>query len=169
MQTVNAMRLFLLVALLCGTVFPFRTPSCQSFVLASSSGNAGGGSALSTSTTSTSLHSSTSPISPNPLLSKIKLSKTIEVFSTVKEMEASGLKVTSLCVGEPDFPPPKAVLDATIAAVNNKDTRYTAVTGTKDLREAVADDLRSRKGLDYDATEVLCSNGAKQSVYQGGE
>ena len=152
--------------LLCGTAFPFRPPHTRPlFALASG----GGGSAL-PSPTSTSLpSSSSSPISPNPLLSNIKLSKTIEVFSTVKEMEASGLKVTSLCVGEPDFPPPKAVLDATIAAVNNKDTRYTAVTGTKDLRDAIVDDLRGRKGLDYDPSEVLCSNGAKQSVYQGGE
>ena len=111
--------------------------------------------------------SSLSGIAPNPLLDNIKLSKTIEVFSTVKEMEAGGMTITSLCVGEPDFPPPRAVLDATIAAVNNKDTRYTAVTGTAALRAAIANDLRERKGLEYKPTEVLVSNGAKQSVYQG--
>jgi len=53
-------------------------------------------------------------------------------------------------------------------AVANKDTRYTAVTGTAALREAIADDLRARKGLEYDPqTEIVVGNGAKQCVYQG--
>mmetsp|Transcript_6664 Transcript_6664/g.12044 ORF Transcript_6664/g.12044 Transcript_6664/m.12044 type:complete len:441 (+) Transcript_6664:24-1346(+) len=106
-------------------------------------------------------------IAVNPLLADVKLSKTIEVFATVKEMEAEGIDVTSLCVGEPDFPPPRAVLDATIQAVEGGETRYTAVTGTAQLRAAIAEDLRGRKGLDYKDTEILVSNGAKQSVYQG--
>ncbi|GMH52454.1 hypothetical protein TrLO_g7801 [Triparma laevis f. longispina] len=106
-------------------------------------------------------------ITVNPLLANVKLSKTIEVFATVKEMEAAGINVTSLCVGEPDFPPPRAVLDATIAAVEGGETRYTAVTGTAGLRSAIASDLKKRKGLEYADNEILVSNGAKQSVYQG--
>ena len=104
----------------------------------------------------------------NPIVASVKISKTVEVFSLVKQMEAEGTSVTSLCVGEPDFPPPRAVLDATMEAVANKDTRYTAVTGTAALREAIADDLRARKGLEYDPqTEIVVGNGAKQCVYQG--
>jgi aspartate/glutamate/aspartate-prephenate aminotransferase len=107
-------------------------------------------------------------ISLNPIVASVKVSKTIEVFSLVKEMEAEGETVTSLCVGEPDFLPPKAVLDAAIAAVNAGDTRYTAVTGTADLRNAIADDLKRRKGLEYNPqTEIIVGNGAKQCVYQG--
>jgi len=76
--------------------------------------------------------------------------------------------VTSLCVGEPDFLPPKAVLDATVAAVQGGDTRYTAVTGTIDLRTAIANDLKKRKGVEYNpANEIVVGNGAKQCVYQG--
>ena len=83
-------------------------------------------------------------------------------------MEAEGIEVTSLCVGEPDFPPPQAVLDAASAAILANDTRYTAVTGTASLRQAIAKDLKDRKGVVYDPnTEIVVGNGAKQCVYQG--
>jgi len=83
-------------------------------------------------------------------------------------MEAEGETVTSLCVGEPDFAPPQCVLDAATAAMNGGQTRYTAVTGTADLRKAIAEDLKSRKGVEYNpVTEIVVGNGAKQCVYQG--
>jgi hypothetical protein len=108
-----------------------------------------------------------SQIELNPLITDIKISKTVEVFSLVKQMEEDGEKVTSLCVGEPDFPPPPAVLEATIEAVRQGKTTYTAVTGTASLREAIAHDLRSRKGVSYDpTTEIVVGNGAKQCVFQ---
>ena len=83
-------------------------------------------------------------------------------------MEAEGEIVTSLCVGEPDFPPPTCVLDAASAAMRSGQTRYTAVTGTIELRKAISDDLRVRKGIAYNpVTEIVVGNGAKQCVYQG--
>ena len=83
-------------------------------------------------------------------------------------MQAEGIEVTSLCVGEPDFPPPQAVLDAATQAIVDTETRYTAVTGTAALRNAIAKDLKERKGIEYDAnTEIVVGNGAKQCVYQG--
>lgn len=104
----------------------------------------------------------------NPLLSQIKPSKTVEVFSLVKQMEAEGEEVTSLCVGEPDFAPPSCVLEAAAEAMRAGQTTYTAVTGTAELRAAISEDLRSRKGVEYDPlTEVVVGNGAKQCVYQG--
>ena len=103
------------------------------------------------------------PLPLNPLLDRIKPSKTVEVFSLVKQMEAEGDAVTSLCVGEPDFAPPPGVLDAAAAALQAGRTRYTAVTGTLELRTAIADDLRARKGVAYDpASEIVVGNGAKQ-------
>lgn len=111
---------------------------------------------------------SSDPIELNPLVSTVKPSATVEVFSLVKKMQSEGIEVTSLCVGEPDFPPPKPVLDAVLAAVADGQTRYTAVTGTAPLRRAIADDLRERKGTTYDPdTEIVVGNGAKQCVYQG--
>jgi aspartate/glutamate/aspartate-prephenate aminotransferase len=110
---------------------------------------------------------SDSESSLNPLISLIKPSKTVEIFSLVKQMQAEGIEVTSLCVGEPDYPPPQAVLDALVDAVRNGQTTYTAVTGTLELRQAIVDDLKRRKGLEYDVTEIVVGNGAKQSVWQG--
>jgi len=105
----------------------------------------------------------------NPLLDLIQPSQTVEIFSKVKEMRANGIDVTGgLCVGEPDFGPPTPVLDAAIAALQGGDTRYTAVTGTAELRRAIADDLQQRKGLTYKPlSEIVVANGAKQAVYQG--
>lgn len=83
-------------------------------------------------------------------------------------MQAEGQTVTSLCVGEPDFTPPQSVLDAATLAMSNGQTTYTAVTGTAELREAISNDLKSRKGTDYNPiTEIVVGNGAKQCVYQG--
>jgi len=118
---------------------------------------------------SSALHSAVGDpeISLNPIVASVKVSKTVEIFSLVKQMEADGESVTSLCVGEPDFLPPQAVLDAAMAAINDGDTRYTAVTGTAPLREAIAADLKRRKGLEYNPqTEIIVGNGAKQCVYQ---
>ena len=110
---------------------------------------------------------SANEISLNPMVASVKPSKTVEVFSLVKQMEAEGEIVTSLCVGEPDFLPPKAVLDAAVQAIADGQTRYTAVTGTAELRNAIAADLKRRKGLTYNPqTEIVVGNGAKQCVYQ---
>ena len=114
---------------------------------------------------SSALHSAVGDpeISLNPIVASVKVSKTVEIFSLVKQMEADGESVTSLCVGEPDFLPPQAVLDAAMAAINDGDTRYTAVTGTAPLREAIAADLKRRKGLEYNPqTEIIVGNGAKR-------
>jgi aspartate/methionine/tyrosine aminotransferase len=95
------------------------------------------------------------------------MSKTVEIFGLVKSLQAANQTVTSLCVGEPDFPPPNSVIEATVDAVRNGETTYTDVKGTSALRKAISDDLVRRKGTMYDPeTEIIVSNGAKQSVYQ---
>jgi bifunctional aspartate aminotransferase and glutamate/aspartate-prephenate aminotransferase len=101
-------------------------------------------------------------------LQQVQPSKTVEIFSLVKDMQAAGEVVTSLCVGEPDFLPPPSVLEAVTEAVQNGDTRYTAVTGTLELRQAIATDLFRRKNVTYSpTTDIVVGNGAKQCVYQG--
>jgi aspartate/glutamate/aspartate-prephenate aminotransferase len=109
-----------------------------------------------------------SPVALNPLLDQIQPSKTVEIFSLVKQMQAEGIQVTSLCVGEPDFLPSQVVLDAIVQAVQDGETKYTAVTGTLELRQAIAVDLQRRKNVSYDPqSEIVVGNGAKQCVYQG--
>ena len=100
------------------------------------------------------------------LVNGISVSKTIEIHALTKEMEAKGETVYSLCVGEPDYQPPIQVIDATINAVKQDKTKYTAVNGELELRTGITNDLKLRKNLDYDPTEIVVSSGAKQSVMQ---
>ncbi|KAG5176607.1 aspartate aminotransferase, partial [Tribonema minus] len=102
----------------------------------------------------------------SPLIAGISPSKTIEVHALTKEMEAAGEPVVSLCVGEPDFAPPAAVIEATAQAARAGMTKYTGVTGTAPLRAAICADLLRRKGVQYEPAEIVVSNGAKQDVFQ---
>jgi Aminotransferase class I and II len=82
------------------------------------------------------------------------------------EMKKNGQTVYSLCVGEPDYQPPDAVLKATGETAFAGNTKYTSVNGDAKLRASIAADLKRRKGLDYSADQIVVSNGAKQSVIQ---
>ena len=115
-------------------------------------------------------HSNTTSISLssiNPLIRTIQPSKTVEIFSLVQQLRAQGATVTSLCVGEPDFAPFSSILQALQTATAEKNTRYTAVTGTAALRQAIARDLQRRKNLNYNPdSDIIVANGAKQCVFQ---
>lgn len=103
----------------------------------------------------------------NPLLSKVTSSKTVVIHGITKQLEAEGTHVWSLCVGEPDFPPEERVLAAGARAMTEGKVKYTDVKGTSELRALISQYLERCKGVRYDPqTEILVSNGAKQSVYQ---
>ncbi|CAM9869274.1 unnamed protein product [Scytosiphon promiscuus] len=102
----------------------------------------------------------------SPVVKTVSPSKTLEVHALTQEMKARGERVVSLCVGEPDFQPPPAVIEATAAAAKEGVTKYTGVTGTVDLRKAICADLARRKSLTYSAGDIVVANGAKQAVYQ---
>ena len=91
-------------------------------------------------------------------------SATIEVHALTMRMRAQGERVVSLSVGEPDFPPPQAVVDAVSFAMAAGSTRYTEVSGTAQLRTAIAKDLLSRKRTRYAPDQIVVANGAKQAV-----
>ena len=105
-------------------------------------------------------------LSLSPLVTDIEPSRTIEVHALTQAMKARGEEVLSLAVGEPDFDPPRAIIDATVQALAAGKTRYTAVSGTAPLREAICDHLREKKGTTYAPDEIVVGNGAKQAVYQ---
>ena len=50
----------------------------------------------------------------SPLVQNMEVSKTIEIHAMTKEMEKNGVAVLSLCVGEPDYPPPSQVIVDTV-------------------------------------------------------
>lgn len=95
----------------------------------------------------------------------IKPSATLSITARAAEMRAAGKSIISLSVGEPDFDTPKAACEAGIAAIRAGFTRYTAVPGIPELRQAIADKFRKDNGLDYAPENILVSAGGKQSIY----
>lgn len=80
------------------------------------------------------------------------------------EMKAQGIDVINLSVGEPDFNTPDHIKAAAIKAVEDNWSRYSPVPGYPELRKAIVNKLKKENGLDYEPSQILCSNGAKQSV-----
>ena len=68
-------------------------------------------------------------------------------------------------VGEPDFDTPAHIADAGVAAIRSGFTRYTAVEGIAELKDAIAGKFRRDNGLEYTRPQILVSTGAKQTIY----
>ena len=80
------------------------------------------------------------------------------------ELKAQGIDIINLSVGEPDFNTPDAIKAAAHKAIDDNYSRYSPVPGYPVLRQAIVDKLKRENGLDYTPGQILCSNGAKQSV-----
>ena len=98
-------------------------------------------------------------------LSNIKPSPTIAVSMKANELKASGKNIISLGMGEPDFDTPQHIKNAAINAINQGDTKYTAVDGTANLKKAIINKFARENQLSYKASEVIVSTGAKQVIY----
>ena len=92
-------------------------------------------------------------------------SPTLAIDAKAKALQASGVDIINLGVGEPDFDTPAHVREAAIKAINDGFTRYTPAGGIVPLKEAVADKLKADNGLSYTPAEVVVSCGAKHSLY----
>ncbi|MDP2912496.1 MAG: pyridoxal phosphate-dependent aminotransferase, partial [Candidatus Omnitrophota bacterium] len=82
-----------------------------------------------------------------------------------KEMAKQGIDVVSLAAGEPDFDTPEHVKAAAIKAIEAGFTKYTPSSGMPELREAIAREFKKDKGVDYEPSQIVVSNGAKHSLY----
>ena len=80
------------------------------------------------------------------------------------ELKAEGVDVINMSVGEPDFNTPDHIKAAAIKAVEENYSRYSPVPGYPELRKAICAKLKKENGLEYTPAQILCSNGAKQSV-----
>ncbi|MBQ2186207.1 MAG: pyridoxal phosphate-dependent aminotransferase [Bacteroidaceae bacterium] len=80
------------------------------------------------------------------------------------ELQAQGIDVVNMSVGEPDFPTPAHIKAAAVKAIDENWTRYSPVPGYPDLKQAISKKLKTENGLDYAPSQILVSNGAKQSV-----
>ncbi len=91
-------------------------------------------------------------------------SATLAMTKKARELSAQGVKVISLSIGEPDFPTPQHIKDAAKKAIDDNFTQYTPVSGTADLRAAIAEKLRRDNNLDWKSENIVVSTGAKQSL-----
>ena len=94
----------------------------------------------------------------------ISPSPTLSIDAKFKEMKANGEDVVGFGCGEPDFDTPQYIKDAAIKAIADGFTKYTPASGTLDLKKAVAAKFKKDNGLDYEAKNVVISNGAKHSL-----
>ena len=98
-------------------------------------------------------------------LSSIKPSLTLSVNSRALELKAQGVAVTSLAVGEPDFPTPGHVCEAAKAAIDDNFCRYTAVPGIPELRKAAGAYFEKQYGVPVPAASIIMGAGGKHCLY----
>jgi aspartate aminotransferase len=96
---------------------------------------------------------------------RVEPSATLAISNLASELEADGVDVVDLSVGEPDFPTPENVVEAGKAALDAGHTGYTPSNGIPELKEAIVEKLDS-DGLDYGTEEVIVTPGAKQALYE---
>jgi len=95
----------------------------------------------------------------------IKPSPTLAVSARAAKLRSEGKDIISLSAGEPDFDTPEYIKNAAIKALNNGQTKYTAVDGTPELKQAIIDKFKKENELEYKNNEILVSCGAKHSLY----
>jgi aspartate aminotransferase len=97
-------------------------------------------------------------------LAALSPSETLAMSQKSNELKAQGYDVINLSVGEPDFNTPDHIKEAAKQAVDNNFSFYSPVPGYPALRNAICAKLKAENGLDYKPEQIVCSNGAKQSV-----
>jgi aspartate aminotransferase len=105
---------------------------------------------------------------PRNLASRLDVvapSVTLAMNARAAELRARGVDVFSFGVGEPDFEPPRHVLEAAKRAIDEGASKYTAVSGIPQLRKAIAARASQRRGLPVAPDEVIVSVGAKHALF----
>ena len=97
-------------------------------------------------------------------LNRLQPSATLAMSQKSAELKAQGIDIINMSVGEPDFNTPDAIKQAAHQAIDDNYSRYSPVPGYPVLRQAIVDKLKRENGLEYSVNQILCSNGAKQSV-----
>ena len=92
-------------------------------------------------------------------------SLTLSIDSKAKAMKAEGIDVCGFGAGEPDFDTPDHIKAAAQAAIEVGFTKYTPSSGIPELRQAIADKLLADNKLEYKASQIIVSNGAKHSCF----
>ena len=102
---------------------------------------------------------------PASRVSRIKSSASVAAAARVRELKAEGRRILDLTVGEPDFDTPEHIKAAAVEAITRGETKYTSVTGTPALQQAILKTLELRSGLRYTPAEITIGGGAKQVIF----
>ncbi len=97
-------------------------------------------------------------------LAALSPSETLAMSQKSQELKAQGVDVINLSVGEPDFNTPKHIKAAAQKAIDDNFSFYSPVPGYMPLRKAIVEKLKNENGLEFDPSQIVCSNGAKQAV-----
>ena len=98
-------------------------------------------------------------------ISRIQPSITLEMTAKAADLRSQGIDVINLSVGEPDFDTPDNIKEAAFYAINNGATKYTAGSGTAELKASVIKKLRRDNNLDFKQENIIVSCGGKHSLY----
>lgn len=98
-------------------------------------------------------------------LARVKPSPTIAVTTLAQELKAAGKDIIALGAGEPDFDTPDNIKAAAKAAIDAGHTKYTAVDGMAELKDAIVAKFRRDNGLEYSASQISVATGGKQILY----
>jgi aspartate aminotransferase len=104
-------------------------------------------------------------VSVSKRVQKVKPSPTLAVTARAAKLKAEGKDIIGLGAGEPDFDTPTHIADAGVEAIRKGMTRYTAVDGTAELKDAIIVKFKRDNGLSYERNQILVSSGAKQTCF----
>lgn len=102
---------------------------------------------------------------PPSRIERLKESATIKASERAKELEARGVEVIHLDVGEPDFNTPSPIIEAAYRAMKEGHTHYTSSQGMPELREAISNYIAKRFKAQVSKNEILVTPGAKQAIF----
>ncbi len=105
------------------------------------------------------------PVSVSKRVQKVKPSPTLAMTARAAKLKAEGKDIIGLAAGEPDFDTPPHISEAGIEAIRKGITRYTAVDGTAELKDAIIAKFKRDNGLTYERPQILVSSGAKQTCF----
>ena len=105
------------------------------------------------------------PVPVSQRVQKVKPSPTLAMTARAAKLKAEGKDIIGLAAGEPDFDTPVHISDAGVEAIRKGVTRYTAVDGTTELKDAIIGKFKRDNALTYERAQILVSSGAKQTCF----
>ena len=97
-------------------------------------------------------------------VNNLAASATLAMAAKARELRSKGVDVIGLSLGEPDFNIPEFIKEAAVKAINDNYNSYTPVDGYVDLKKAISRKFSRDNNLNYSASQIVVSTGAKQSI-----